>query len=88
MIDVCARCGYPEREHSYNGACYGLCGKFERIIEMTDKEWHEAMAEIHNLRFQLLHNMAPVMERTALRIRIRTLLERLAQEYAEQEATP
>jgi hypothetical protein len=24
----CVRCGYPEKEHSYNGACYGLCGKF------------------------------------------------------------
>lgn len=55
---------------------------------MTDKEWHEAMAEIHNLRFQLLHNMVPAPERDALRIRMRALLERLAQEYAEQEATP
>jgi hypothetical protein len=55
---------------------------------MTDKEWHEAMAEIHNLRFQLLHNMVPATERDALRIRMKTLLERLAQEYAEQEATP
>ena len=24
----CANCGYPRREHSYNGACYGLCGEF------------------------------------------------------------
>jgi uncharacterized protein YutD len=55
---------------------------------MTDKEWHEAMAEIHNLRFQLLHNMAPVTERETMRARMRALLERLAQEYATQEATP
>jgi hypothetical protein len=55
---------------------------------MTDKEWHEAMAEIHNLRFQLLHNMAPVTERGALRARMRALLERLAQEYSDQEAAP
>jgi hypothetical protein len=54
---------------------------------MTDKEWHEAMAEIHNLRFQLLHNMVPETERDALRIRMKALLEKLAQEYSE-EATP
>jgi hypothetical protein len=28
----CARCGYPRHEHSYNGACYGLCGKFEEAM--------------------------------------------------------
>jgi hypothetical protein len=60
---------------------------------MTDKEWHEAMAEIHNLRFQLLHNMVPATERDTLRIRMIVLLERLAQEYSDgptikQEATP
>lgn len=26
--DRCARCGEPRSEHSYNGACYGKCGKF------------------------------------------------------------
>ncbi len=26
--DACARCGFPRKEHSYNGACYGLCGEF------------------------------------------------------------
>lgn len=25
---LCADCGQPEPEHSYNGACYGVCGKF------------------------------------------------------------
>jgi hypothetical protein len=24
----CANCGHPRTEHSYNGACYGLCGEF------------------------------------------------------------
>jgi hypothetical protein len=26
--DRCAECGHPRAAHSYNGACYGLCGKF------------------------------------------------------------
>jgi hypothetical protein len=26
--DKCAACGLERREHSYNGACYGLCGDF------------------------------------------------------------
>jgi hypothetical protein len=26
--DLCADCGKARREHSYNGACYGLCGEF------------------------------------------------------------
>lgn len=25
----CARCGEPRSEHHYNGACYGVCGKYE-----------------------------------------------------------
>lgn len=24
----CQRCGHEKKEHSYNGACYGLCGEF------------------------------------------------------------
>jgi hypothetical protein len=28
MTDKCAKCGHPRKEHSYNGACYGLCGEF------------------------------------------------------------
>ena len=27
-LDECIACGYPKSEHHYNGACYGLCGKF------------------------------------------------------------
>lgn len=30
----CQRCGHVKREHSYNGACYGLCGEF--IAEPAD----------------------------------------------------
>lgn len=26
---TCKRCGWERREHSYNGACYGLCGEFK-----------------------------------------------------------
>lgn len=26
--DKCAKCGFPGKEHGYNGACYGLCGEF------------------------------------------------------------
>lgn len=25
----CSKCGLDEREHSYNGKAYGICGKFE-----------------------------------------------------------
>lgn len=32
----CARCGYPRKEHSYNGACYGLCGEFVSTPPRTD----------------------------------------------------
>lgn len=29
MSDLaCAKCGHPRQEHSYNGACYGLCAEF------------------------------------------------------------
>jgi adenine-specific DNA glycosylase len=24
----CTRCGFEQKEHAYNGACYGLCGEF------------------------------------------------------------
>jgi hypothetical protein len=34
---VCARCGYPRREHTYNGACYGVCGEFEEPQTMTQE---------------------------------------------------
>jgi hypothetical protein len=26
---LCTNCGYPRREHSHEGACYGLCGEFQ-----------------------------------------------------------
>jgi hypothetical protein len=29
--DQCAECGHPRKEHSINGACYGLCGEFVPI---------------------------------------------------------
>ena len=48
---------------------------------MTEKEWHDAMAEIHNLRFQLIHNMVPEPERETLRNRLKGLLEKLVAEY-------
>jgi sarcosine oxidase delta subunit len=28
LVDACASCGFERKEHHYNGACYGLCGKF------------------------------------------------------------
>jgi hypothetical protein len=28
VIEACANCGFSRAQHSYNGACYGLCGKF------------------------------------------------------------
>ena len=28
-VGACAKCGYPAREHSANGGCYGICGKYE-----------------------------------------------------------
>jgi hypothetical protein len=35
---VCARCGFPRREHNYNGACYGVCGEFAEPQAMTDPD--------------------------------------------------
>lgn len=35
--DKCAKCGFPRAEHSYNGACYGLCGKFVSSVPSTDR---------------------------------------------------
>lgn len=36
----CQRCGHVKREHSYNGACYGLCGEFisEPIVKESLEE--------------------------------------------------
>ncbi len=34
--DRCAKCGHPRDEHSYNGACYGLCGEFVSSVPSTD----------------------------------------------------
>ena len=47
---------------------------------MTDKEWTDIMAEIHSLRFQLIHNIVPATEREVMRLRLKTLLEKLAKE--------
>lgn len=30
--DACADCGRPRKDHDYNGACYGLCGKFRSVM--------------------------------------------------------
>ena len=27
--DACLKCGHPRSEHTYNGACYGLCASFQ-----------------------------------------------------------
>jgi hypothetical protein len=37
-VDRCSNCGYPQREHSYNGACYGLCGQFAPAIHAVIQE--------------------------------------------------
>jgi hypothetical protein len=29
--DRCANCGHPRKEHSHEGACYGLCGAFVEL---------------------------------------------------------
>lgn len=41
----CARCGYPRKEHSHNGACYGLCGEFVPALktEASDQERAKAI---------------------------------------------
>jgi hypothetical protein len=40
----CARCGQPQSEHHYNGACYGLCGEYvapggNREAVMVELRW-------------------------------------------------
>ena len=47
---------------------------------MTDKEWNEIMAEIHSLRFQLVHNIVPATEREKMQAHLKALLEKLAKE--------
>jgi hypothetical protein len=45
MTDKCAKCGHPRKEHSYNGACYGLCGEF---VECSSADiWVRPLATIH-----------------------------------------
>jgi hypothetical protein len=41
--DVCARCGHSRKEHSYNGACYGLCGKFVPPSDIVERlrDWRD-----------------------------------------------
>lgn len=33
--ELCAGCGFERREHTYNGACYGICGEF---VENTSSQ--------------------------------------------------
>lgn len=37
MTPRCKNCGHPKHEHSFNGACYGLCGDF-RPMTPTNRE--------------------------------------------------
>lgn len=30
--EKCAKCGFSKSEHSYNGACYGVCGEFVSLV--------------------------------------------------------
>lgn len=32
-VEKCANCGFERREHTYNGACYGLCGEFQTALQ-------------------------------------------------------
>lgn len=34
--DRCAACGHLRADHSYNGACYGLCGEFVSSVTSTE----------------------------------------------------
>ena len=35
--EPCARCGHSPKEHSYNGACYGLCAEWVSILPKDKK---------------------------------------------------
>lgn len=40
--EQCAKCGQPEKEHHYNGACYGACGQFVPPVSSDQEdEWPE-----------------------------------------------
>lgn len=53
---ACARCGFPREEHSYNGACYGLCGKFEeaQTMESVTEKFMEMAERAYRNRDELL----------------------------------
>lgn len=53
---------------------------------MTDKEWHDVMAEVHSLRFQLIHNIVPATEREKMRAHLVALLEKLASTIREDKS--
>ena len=49
-LKPCSKCGLPEAEHSYNGACYGVCGQFTPRTDGDDgelvkdlEEWAESL---------------------------------------------
>lgn len=70
---ACARCGELEREHHYNGACYGKCGAYvdprqpanapERPQSLQEV-W--AVLELHERMLRALRNavaMTPILKR-------------------------
>lgn len=41
-VDRCAKCGHSRKEHSYNGACYGICAEF---VPPHMNEWERGIRE-------------------------------------------
>jgi len=34
----CVKCGWDRKEHAYNGACYGICDKFQTSPTRTGEK--------------------------------------------------
>ena len=46
--DACAECGFPRAKHTYNGACYGVCGVFVRKREDRSERYRAALEALVN----------------------------------------
>ena len=49
-------------------------------MRMTEIQWREAMARIESLRFQLVNNIMPMLERQDMRAQLVAALRQLAKQ--------
>ncbi len=79
---MCDKCGFPRAEHSYTGACYGLCGEFvarksveraevagEAVADLS-KDEHTAMWHVIQYLDQEIRHQNPHAERADIKLRL------------------